>query len=236
MIVKNDLFDYKDRYIFQDNKGFKFSLASILLAEYATSRSSQTVLDLCTGNAAVPLIMSTYNNGNYVCFEIQESVYELGLKSINYNKLDNRIKIINDDIRNIKSYYQKESFDVITCNPPFFRVNDLKSVNKNDLKAIARHEVSFSLEDAFIIGKDYLTNKGILYLVHRSERIDEIITLAHKYNINVKNIQLISTKKDVKPSILLVKCVKNSKMGVVVDKEICIEGLETYQNIFREIK
>ena len=234
MIVKNDLFDYKNRYIFQDNEGFKFSLDSILLAEFAKFKeSNKQVLDACSGNCAIPLIMSTYNDSHYDAFEIQKEVYELGKKSIEYNKLDN-INLINDDVNNIDKYFNNDYFDVITCNPPFFKMGDKKVININSKKAIARHEISFKLEDIFKIAKKHLKDQGLLYIVHRPERIDELFVYANKYNINIKCLQLITTKKDEKPSIVLVKCVKNSKMGLVVNKQLCIEELNSYQNIFVE--
>ncbi len=236
MIVKNDLFDYKDRYIFQDEEGFKFSLDSILLAEFASFKNSdKTVLDMCSGNASVPMIMSCYNNSSYIGFEIQKSVYELGLKSINFNNLNN-IRLINDDVNNIGKYYSKNTFDIITCNPPFFKVSDTKVINEKEIKALARHEIKFKLENAFSLSKDYLKDNGILYIVHRSERLDELFVLANKYDLNIKKIQLISTKSGEKPSIVLVKCIKNSKMGVAIQSELCIEGLNSYQNIFKEGK
>ncbi len=234
MIVKNDLYDYKNRYIFQDSEGFKFSLDSILIAEFAKfKQSNKEVLDACTGNCAIPLIMSCYNNSHYTGFEIQKEIYELGKQSIEYNKLDN-IKIINDDVNNIAKYFNTDFFDVITCNPPFFKVNDKKVINENEKKAIARHEIAFKLEDIFKIAKNYLKDQGLLYIVHRTERIDELFMYALKYNINIKTLQLITTKDKEKPSIVLVKCVKNSKMGLVVKPQLCIEGINSYQNLFKE--
>ena len=236
MIVKNDLFDYKNRYIFQNEDGFKFSLDSILLAEFSSfTEDNKKVLDMCSGNCSVPLIMSCYNNSDYIGFEIQKAVYELGIQSIEYNKLNN-IRLINDDVNNIGKYCSKNSFDVVTCNPPFFKLNDQKVVNENEAKAIARHEIALKLENAFSISKDYLKDNGVLYIVHRAERLDELIIMANKYNINIKKVQLISTKKREKPSIVLVKCVKNSKMGIAIQSELCIEGLNSYQNTFKEEK
>ena len=235
MIVKNDLFDYQNRFIYQESTGFKFSLDSILLAEFArTSNNSKIILDLCSGNCAVPLIMSCYNKAHYYAFEIQKNIFELGIKSIKINNLDNQISLINDDVNNIEKYFSNEFFDIITCNPPFFKVKDQRVVNPNINKALARHELSFHLEDAFKISSRYLKNNGILYIVQRSERLDELFVLANKYNINIKNIQLVTTKKGDKPSIVLVKCIKNSKMGIVINNEICIQNLSSYQHIFKE--
>ncbi len=235
MQVKNDLFDYENRYIYQDSEYFKFSLDSILLAEYVDVKKEGIILDMCSGNMAIPLILSKYTKSPIIGFEIQNKVYNLGYNSIKLNKLDSQLTIINDDVKNIGNYYPAEYFDTVVCNPPFFKTKENSYINKNEEKSIARHEISLSLEDIFRISKTYLKNKGSLYIVHRAERLDELIILANKYQINIKNIELISTKEGSAPRIVLVKAVKNSNNGVKIGKPICIYGLKTYKNIFKEV-
>lgn len=234
MIIKNDLFDYSDRYIFQDTNYFKFSLDSILLAEYIQSNVCEgLMLDMCAGNMAVPLILSKYNDSEIVGFEIQESIYNLGKMSIDYNMLTDKLTIINDDIKNISNYYNMETFDVIFANPPFFEINCAHQNTSNELK-IARHEVKVTLEELFSIASKYLKGKGKFFLVHRADRLDEIINYGFKYKLFVKDVQLISTKNNIKPRIALVKCTKNSKKGIKFRHEMCVENVKTYQNIFKE--
>lgn len=229
--VKNDLFDYKNRYIWQIQDGFKFSLDSILLAEYAKVNDNINVLDMCTGNAPVPLIISTRTNSKIVGFEIQKDIADLAKKSVEENKLMEQIDIINDDIKNIGKYYEENTFDVITCNPPYFKENS-SLINKNDYKSLARHEIAINLDNIFSLGFKYLKNNGILYMVHRPERLDEIIILANKYNLNVKELTLIVTNKRMIPSLILVKCVKNSKSGIKFRKIYDVSKCATYQHIF----
>lgn len=237
MIVKNDLYDYENRYIYQDSEAFKFSLDSILLAEFCDiNDKSKQVLDMCSGNGAIMLILSTKIKSKLIGFEIQKEIADLAQKSIDCNQLDDSVKMINDDINNISKYFTKEEFDAIVCNPPFFKVNDKKCINDNIKKSIARHEIYINLEDIFKLAKDYLKNNASLYLVHRSTRLDELIILGNKYKINVKKIQFISTHKGKDPSIVLIKCVKNSMPGIITKSEICIENCVTYKNIFKESK
>ena len=235
MIVKNDLFDYQDRFIYQDDKLFKFSLDSILLAEFTRNyiNDKMNILDLCAGNMAVVLIISKYSKSIITGFEIQKRVFELGQKSIEINDLSKQLYIINDDVKNIGSYYNSEYFDVMVCNPPFFKVGSSLKNEQEDL-SIARHEISITLEDIFIIAKSYLKNKGNLIIIHRANRLDEIINLAVKYQINVKNIQLVTTKNGKKPSIVIINAVKNSKCGVIINRELCVQDVKSYQNIFKE--
>lgn len=232
MLALNDLYDYEGRKIYQNTDFFKFSLDSILLAEFAKAKDSDLVLDLCAGNMAVPLIMSKYTMAQFVGFEIQKPVFDLGIKSISYNNLEDNLKLINDDVNNISNYFKSESFDVMVCNPPYFKENEAL-VNLSEEKRLARHEIKLKLEDIFALAKTYLKNKGELYIVHRSLRVDEIMYQALKYNINVKEMQFVSTKKGSNPEIVLVKCIKNAGYGVKINKELSIDGLKTYQNIFR---
>ena len=228
-IVKNDLFDYKNRYIYQDKEGFKFSLDSILLAEYSQVKNNMKILDMCSGNAVIPLIISTKTKDNIVAFEIQKEIAALAKKSVELNGLDEQIKVINDDVNNIAKYFNKEYFDIIVCNPPYFK-NNSSIHNKEEIKAIARHEIKINLEQIFKISFEYLKNNGILYMSHRSDRLDEIINIAIKYNLNVKELILVQTKNsDI--SMVLVKCIKNSKNGMKI-KVLDVSKCSTYQHIF----
>jgi tRNA1(Val) A37 N6-methylase TrmN6 len=232
-IVKNDLFDYIGRFIYQDIDSFKFSIDSILLSEFVNIRKKDEIIcDLCTGNGPIPMILSTKTNKKIVGFEIQKNIYELAKKSVSENKLDEQITLINDDVKNIGKYFDVEDFDILTCNPPYFRCYKESPVNDKEALSIARHELKLQLEDVFLIASKYLCQDGRLYLVHRPERLDDIIILGNKYHVNVKVIQLVCTNKSNKPNLVLVKCVKNSKNDVIINPVINTSGLDSYQNIF----
>jgi len=234
-IVLNDLYDYPNLKIYQIIGNFKFSLDSILLAEYVKiNKNTKNILDLCSGNAPIPMILTTKTDALIDAFEIQEHIYELAKKSIEYNHLNSQITMYNSDIKEIDNHINFKKYDIITCNPPYFKVEDKNYLN-DDLKlAIARHEIKIDLETIFKIASSHLDDKGEFYLVHRVTRLDEIIIYANKYNLNVKNIELIKTKEDCKPYILLVRCIKNSKYGVKINNIKNIENQKTYQNMFQE--
>ncbi len=234
-IEKNDLFDYKGMYIYQDKDSFKFSVDSILLSEFVDLKKTDTsILDICSGNAVIPMVLSVKTDIKMVGYEIQDDIYKLGKMSIEENGLSKQITLINDDIKNIGNYYKSESFDIITCNPPYFKIEEKGFINKNERLSLARHELTLNLEDIFKISFKFLKNNGRLYLIHRVTRLDEIIILANKYRVNVKKIQFISTKKDNVPYLVLIKCVKNSKNGVIINPIVNIMNLSTYQNLFKE--
>lgn len=233
-IVLNDLFDYGLK-IYQIPGCFKFSLDSILLAEFVKVTSkTKNILDLCTGNVSIPLILSTKTQANIDSFEIQEKIYNLAISSIEYNNLINQIKVYNAPINKINDYVKSKIYDIITCNPPYFKINNDSNINESEELAIARHEIKTNLEEIFYIASTHLNDGGEFYMVHRTTRLDEIIINASNNNLNVKNIEIIKTKEDNKPYIVLVRCIKNSKYGVKINNEKNIDGLKTYKGLFRE--
>lgn len=230
----NDLYDYVPLKIYQDDRYFKFSLDSVLLAEFVrVSNRTKTIIEFCSGNCAISMILSLRTKAHITAVEVQDQVYELAKDSIEYNQLSDRIELIHSDIKDVKNYFPGNKIvDIIVCNPPYFKKSDTSYINDDKVKAIARHEILTSLEDIIKISSSILKINGELYLVHRSERIDEIINYSSKYNINVKNIQFISTKADKEPTLVLVRCVKGSNYGVKIAPTLCIQGLDTFKNIF----
>lgn len=232
--VINDLYDYPKRHIVQDEENFKFSLDSILLAEYVDKpKPNVKILDMCTGNAPIPLILSTKFENQIIGFEIQEKIYNLAIESVELNKCENQIKIINDDVKNIKNYFPGNNFDIITCNPPYFKCHERSLVNENDIKSIARHEIKIDLEHIIKVASDNLNNKGVFYMVHRPDRLDEIINNCTKQFLAVKKITLVTTKKNDIPTIVLIKAVKNGNYGVKINILSNLEEYKSYQSIFR---
>lgn len=229
MIVLNDLYDYNLK-IYQDSTAFKFSLDSILLAEFVILKKKDKVLDLCTGNASISLILSYYYQNKIVGFEIQKEIANLAQESIKYNSKDEQIEIINDNISNIKNYFPGNNFDVIVCNPPYYKAS---LTNQNRIKSIARHEIKIDLESIFKIVVFSLKSNGTFYLVHIPERLEEILYFCEKYKIIAKKIQFIYTNKDKNANIVLVKCVKGASNGLKVSKPLILERNISYQNIFR---
>ena len=211
----NDLLGYKNIKIYQDTEMFNFSLDSVLLPNFITiPKKTKNILDIGTGNAPIPLILSTKTNAKIIGVEIQKEVAELAIKSVKLNKLEKQIEIINDDINNID--LKINHFDIITCNPPFFKINEKSKLNKTEYKTYARHEVSLDLETICKIAKKHLKNGGTLGLVHRPERLTDILHIMRKHKLEPKKIRFIHPKQKKEANILLVEGKKNAKSGIKV--------------------
>ncbi len=230
----NDLYDYEPFKIIQDSDVFKFSLDSILLAEFVEIPNKDAlVLDLCTGNAVVPLILSYFLGNKIFAFEIQDYIAKLAQESVAINKKNDQISIINDDLKNIKNYFPGNSFDVIVANPPYFKYKNTSLINENINKAIARHEIKLNLKELFEIVKFALKDNGVFYMVHLPERLEEILFVCEEYKIVVKKIQFIYSSYGKNASMVLIKCVKNANNGLLVNPPLFINEYTSYKNIFR---
>lgn len=213
----NDLVYFKNIKIVQNKDYFNFSLDSILLPNFVEiTRKTKKILDMCTGNAPIPLILSTKTDAKIYGVELQKEVYDLAKETIKINNLDNQIELINDNIKNLKKIFDTETFDIITCNPPYFKKKDDSIINENKVKSIARHEIEMELEDVMIISKALLKNEGSLVLVHRTDRLIEIIELMKKHNIEPKRMRLIYPKVNMESNLVLIDGRKNGKEGLKI--------------------
>lgn len=213
----NDLVYFKNIKIVQDKDYFNFSLDSVLLPNFVEiPKKTKKILDMCTGNAPIPLILSTKTNAQIYAVELQKEVYSLAKETVKINKLDNQIELINDNVKNLKKIFNTETFDIITCNPPYFKKKDDSIINENKVKSIARHEIEMELEDIMIISKALLKNEGSLVLVHRTERLVEIIELMKKHNIEPKRMRLIYPKVNAESNLVLMDGRKNGKEGLKI--------------------
>lgn len=204
-------------YIMQDNEMFNFSLDSVLLPNFVTLNKKITkIMDIGCGNAPIPLILSTLTSAKIYGVEIQKNSFDLAKESVEINGLSDRIEIINEDINEYYKNIESDSFDVITCNPPYFKVNENSNFNLSEYKTIARHEIMLDLERLFKIAKKLLKNNGNIAIVHRPERLIDIIEEMRKNNIEPKRIQFVYPKKDSNANILLVEGTKNGKPGIKI--------------------
>ncbi|MEG0978340.1 MAG: methyltransferase [Bacilli bacterium] len=216
MEVLNDLLDYKLK-IYQNSQWFRFSLDSVLLAEFIKiKKADKTILDLGTGNAPIPLILSKKTFLPIKAVEIQKDIADLAKKSVLYNHLENQINIINIDMKEFALNSESDQYDIIISNPPYFKNNDCSFQNSDIHKAIARHEIMITLEEIIIIARKLLKNNGSFYLVQRPERLLEIIKSCQQANLEPKRLRICYTNSN-NATLFLLECVKNGKSGLTIE-------------------
>lgn len=217
MLRENERIDQLMQYdlsIIQSPTVFSYSLDAVLLGDFAElrNRDDQKILDLCSGNGAVALMISQKTRSHIYGIEIQEKLANMAKRSVELNHLDDMITIIQKDLKDIsKEHY--DSVDLITCNPPYFPVDDQSIVNPNEYLAIARHEIHLTLDD--LLGKisKLLKINGKVYLVHRPDRFLELMSVMQKYGVNPKSVRFVHPHAQANANIVLVEGIKNNKKG-----------------------
>lgn len=218
-----DDLEYKNLKIVQDKDGFCFGIDSVLLSDFAKEiRSKSIVLDLGTGNGVLGILLCGKTNLSKIYgVEIQEDMANIAQKSISLNKLNNRFEIINDNIKNLNSYFKNDSIDAIISNPPYKKDNSgLK--NESQKKLIARHEITANLEDFISVSSKLLKSNGSLYMVHRPERLADLFYLLKKYKLEPKKLRLVQSFANTKPKFFLIKATKNANSFLNIEQPLII--------------
>ena len=216
----DDILGYTNLKIYQNSNFFSFSLDSIILANYVSIRlRDKNIVDFCTGNGVIPMILTRRTKNNIVGVEIQEKLADLANKSIEYNKLIDRITIYNEDVKEFSKKHLNE-FDLVLCNPPYFKIEENSTLNESYEKKIARHEILFNLEDLCKCSKKVLKDNGKLCIVHRTDRLMEILEVFRKHNIEPKKIRFVYEKITKESTLVLVEAQKCGSVGLIVESPI----------------
>ncbi|MBQ6323303.1 MAG: tRNA1(Val) (adenine(37)-N6)-methyltransferase [Bacilli bacterium] len=218
----DDVLGYKNLKIYQNSSYFSFSLDSIVLANYATIRlRDRSIVDFCTGNGVVPLILSRRTSNKIIGVELQEKIAKLAKDSVSYNNLDNQIEIFCEDIKDF-SKKNSDSFDLVLCNPPYFKVTEGTQFNISYEKMVARHEVFITLSDLCACAKKILKDHGNFCLIHRSDRLMDILIELKKNNIEPKKIKFIYETIEKESFLVLIEGQKCGKTGLKIEKPLIL--------------
>lgn len=194
----------KGLMLIQKKDGFKFGVDAVLLSHFANVKKKHRVIDLCTGTGIIPFLLEgKYSPKDILGIEIQDEFVDMANRSADLNKTHN-ISFISEDLKNLKALKKIDKADVITVNPPY-KLNNAGIVNPSDKLAIARHEIMCNLENVIEASRILLKDNGRIYMVHRPERLADIITLMRKYKIEPKRIQMVHPKLGKAPNIVLVE-------------------------------
>lgn len=212
--VLNDLLGYDGLKIIQEPGRFNFSLDSTLLANFVTLKKGvETILDLCTGNAPIPLMMSLRTKAKIYGIDIQPDSVDQAIRSVSINGLNDRINIYELDLKNTNNLFQEHFFDVVTCNPPYFKVTEHSNINARDALTIARHEVHATLDDVVKQSAKMLKPLGRFAMVHRPDRLVEIIECFKKHQIEPKRLRFVYPRLSKEANGLLIEGVYQGKPG-----------------------
>ncbi len=189
--------------VLQKKDGFRFGVDAVLLSDFAKDFRADEILDLCTGSGIIPILLSYKTKAKRICgLEIQKEYCDMACRSVELNKLTDRVFPKCGDLKNAIEYYGKRSFDLVTCNPPYMPAGSGVQ-NELDSKIIARHEVLCTLEDVIAESAKLLKQQGHLMLVHKPSRLVDIMCLMRKYGIEPKRVRFIHKKLGAEPNLVL---------------------------------
>lgn len=214
--VVNYLLAYKNMKIIQRKDMFNFSLDTVLLANFCTiNKDVDKIIDFGTNNAAIPLLLSRRTDKKIVGIEIQGEAVEIAKKNVDINCLNDQINIVYDDIKNYVK--NNDKVKLVVCNPPFFKIGERSHINDNEYLQIARHEIKINLEEIIQSAAMILDNKGRFAMVHRPDRMIEIINCMQKYDIEPKRIRFVYPKCNKESHIFLIEGMYKGNSGIKIE-------------------
>ncbi len=227
----------EDLRIIQSPSVFSFSLDAVLLARFVyVPIQKGMIIDLCSGNGVIPLFLSARTKGIITGVEIQERLYDMAKRSIEYNNLQERIQMIHGDIKEMPNRLGYGKFDVVTCNPPYFPTPSAEERNENEHLAIARHEILCTLEDAIQVSSQLVRQGGKVAFVHRPSRFLDIMTLMRKYRLEPKKIQFVYPKQGKEANTLLIEATKDGNPDLKILPPLIVYNEENeYTSELKEI-
>lgn len=209
-------------HIIQDKKRFCFGIDAVLLSGFAKVAPGEFVLDMGTGTGILPILLEAKTDGEkFVGLEIQEESADMAIRSVQLNELENKIDIVQGDIKEASKIFGGATFNVVVTNPPYMTEHH-GIQNENEPKAIARHEIKCTLEDVIREAAKVLKPKGRFYMVHRPRRLPDILTLMREYRIEPKRLQMVHPFKDKEANMILIEGVRGGRPMMKIEKPLIV--------------
>lgn len=229
MILKEgeviDSLGIKDYKIIQHSDGFKFGIDAVLLANFVCPRKNDVGVDLGSGTGIIPTIILGKSLVKKITgVEIQSEMVDLSKRSAELNSLEERLNFLHADIKEIPKYFAKHSFDFVTSNPPYYKTDTI--ISPNTMRNISRHEIKVNLENIFEMSSYLLKPQKPFYLIHRPERLVELIETARRYKLEPKEIQFIYPNIKKTTNLVLIRYVKNANEGLKYREPLFVYNLD----------
>ncbi len=213
--------------IIQKKKGYRFSVDAILLSQFIRIRKNERVIDLGTGCGILPLLLSQTTKANsWVGVEIQKGLAECAEKNVVLNHLENRIRILRQDFRELKRTFPPGCFDVVLSNPPYRR-HQAGRINPSTEKAVARHEIKGTLEDLTSIASYLLPPKGRCYLIFPALRAVDLFVALRDEKLEPKRLQFVHPRIVEEAKFILIESIKNSGVELKIMAPLILHEFDT---------
>lgn len=211
-----DDLEFNGMFIISNKDKYCFTSDSVMLANKVRANSSSRIVDLCSGAGIIALLIGAKTKAKEIIgVEIQKDLFDMASRSIIYNNLSDRISMINDSIIGIENKIGIEKYDAVVCNPPYYK-SDSGETRLNDCVKIARHEITVKLTDVVFAAEKLLKYGGKFYIVHKCERMSEVLHEMTEYGLEPKELYLITTNKKGYCDTFIAIAKKGAKSGLKV--------------------
>jgi len=220
MLKDNEQLDdlqIKGLEIIQSKNKFKFGTDAVLLSDYAKIKSGGRCIDLGMGTGIIPLLISAKSDATEIIgLDIQIELCEMAMRSVEHNKLTDRIKIVCGDIRNIRELFRKETFENVVSNPPYMK-NGSGFQSEDESIAMSRHETMCNIEDIAKAAEYLLKDKGMLSMIHRPNRLVDVLSVLREHSLEPKSIRFVHPYAGKAPNLFLLNAQKNTQPFLKVE-------------------
>lgn len=219
---KVDDLQYKGLKLIQKTDGFRFGVDAVLLAHFADVKKGSDVLDLGTGTGIIPVLLAGKTEARSITgLEIQQEMVEMASRSVALNDLGDRVRMVCGDLKNAVELFGPSRFQTIVTNPPYMN-RGAGLLNPSDSKAVSRHELLCTLEDVIRVSSRLLVPGGQFAMVHRPERLADIIYLMRSCALEPKYLQLVHPAPYKEPNLLLIKGSRQGRPGLKMMKPLYV--------------
>ncbi len=218
-----DDLQFKNLKIIQNKQGFCFGIDAILLSDFAKGmKKANLVVDLCTGTGIVAILLAGKTKAKKIIgVEIQRPCADMARRSVELNKLENRVEILNEDLKKLKDVIPSASVDVVTVNPPYMK-SGTGIVNDKNAMMVSKHEICCTLEDVIKEASRLLKFNGEFFMVHKSERLVDIFCTMRKYKIEPKRIRFIHPQLNKPSNLVLIEGLRSGNAFLKYEKPLFV--------------
>ncbi|WP_303977679.1 tRNA1(Val) (adenine(37)-N6)-methyltransferase [Streptococcus danieliae] len=195
--------------IIQNREVFSYSIDSVLLSRFPKLPKKGKILDLCAGNGAVGLFASQHTKASILLVEIQERLADMAQRSVHLNHLEQQVEVWNMDLKDLPQKLPASQVDLILCNPPYFKASETSNKNLSPHYLLARHEITTNLEEICAVAQKVLKSNGRLALVHRPDRLLDILNTLQAHKLAPKRLQFVYPKENREANMILIEAIKD---------------------------
>lgn len=206
--------------VIQNKDGFCFGSDAVLLSRFVKLKKGARVLDMCSGTGIIPVLLWGMSELSSIdAVEIVPKVSDMASRTMELNGLSDKIRVHCMDLKDSKKVFGAHCFDAVTCNPPYMNAGG-GLVNPKDTLALARHEIACTLDDVVRVSREVLKPCGKLFMVHRADRLCDVISTFRKYRIEPKRLSIVYPSEGKGANLILIEGAVDGKAQLKLEPAV----------------